>query len=127
MNCEYCNIEMDPGRSTLAEANGWHCTTCKHEEVEWGSYKLAGSKGLVLPCRCKNCSNFREGALAKTLYHHPESTPAVIEMATGKTFNTPPPVPTEKEKRYAGAMVENLIAEYVRPFRFWTEASGEDS
>lgn len=53
--CPYCNIQMSAGGSSLADANGWQCPECQHEEVEMGSYKLSGSQGPVLTCRCENC------------------------------------------------------------------------
>ena len=53
--CKYCKIEMSTGGSTLADANGWHCPKCKHEEIEMGSYSLGGRNGPILNCKCQNC------------------------------------------------------------------------
>lgn len=54
--CKYCKVDMKPGGSSLTEANGWMCEQCGHEEVESGSWKLAGEPCITL-CQCVNCEN----------------------------------------------------------------------
>lgn len=56
-------------------------------------------------------------AVLKTLYHHPQSTPAIVKMLTGREFETPPPKPTEDEKKMAHETVEKLIALHHKVLR----------
>ena len=53
--CKYCRISMVPCGSSLADANGWQCPHCGHEEVEMGSYSLSGRETPISHCRCSNC------------------------------------------------------------------------
>lgn len=67
------------------------------------------------------------GAVLRTLYHHPRSTPVIVSMITGLRFETPPPLPTESEKQMAHETVERLIALYYEIFReACIEVTGED-
>jgi hypothetical protein len=52
MDCGYCHIAMEP--IGMGVYNGWRCPNCKHEEVEMGSWKLAGEP-TILRCGCCNC------------------------------------------------------------------------
>ena len=49
-----------------------------------------------------------------SLYHHPRGGPVVIEMLTGQTFQTPPPVPTEEQKRMASDVVEDMLGVHYK-------------
>lgn len=55
-----------------------------------------------------------EEAVWSTLYHHRRSTPAIVEMLTGKVFETPPPVPTDEQRLMAHDTVEELITVHYR-------------
>ena len=66
-------------------------------------------------------------AVEKTLYHHPRSSPIIVQLLIGKTFNTPPSVPSEEEKAMAHEVVEELIALHYRSLRLaFIEVLGED-
>lgn len=68
-----------------------------------------------------------EEAVWKTLYHHPRSSPIIVRMLTGRTFDTPPPQPTEEEKQAASETVEELLATYYSAYRAaCIEVTGED-
>lgn len=56
-------------------------------------------------------------AVMKTFYHHPRSSPEIVRMITGKTFEVPPPQPTAEEKRMAHEIVEHLVALHYSTFR----------
>lgn len=73
--CEYCHVQMTPSGSSLTDANAWVCPQCGHEEVETGSWKLAGQPSIK-SCRCKNC------LLVFKLRH------ADIKTLSGKIFIT---------------------------------------
>ena len=51
-------------------------------------------------------------AVMRTLYHHPRVTPIIVEMLTGETFETPPPLPTDKERALAVEKVEKMVNRY---------------
>jgi hypothetical protein len=54
-----------------------------------------------------------EEAMWRTLYHHPMASPRIIMEATGRKFDTPPPLPTPEDKRRAEEIVKKiLIAHY---------------
>ena len=66
-------------------------------------------------------------AVLKTLYHHPQSGPVIVQMLTGEVFETPPPQPSEEEKKMAYETVESLIAIHYDSFRqACIEVLGED-
>ncbi|MDP3731099.1 MAG: hypothetical protein Q8R34_01220 [bacterium] len=68
----------------------------------------------------------REAAM-KTLYHHPRSSPFIVQMITGRVFEAPPPKPTEKEKQIANETVEALLKYYYENLRQAVlEVTGED-
>jgi hypothetical protein len=66
-------------------------------------------------------------AVLRTLYHHPRSSPAIVQLLTREVFETPPPKPTEDEKRMAHDTVEELIGIHYNAFReACLEVIGED-
>ena len=66
-------------------------------------------------------------AVMKTLYHHPRSTPAIVQMLTGVAFKVPPLRPTVEEEQIAHETVEQLIALHYATFRqACIEVLGED-
>ena len=68
-----------------------------------------------------------EEAVMKTLYHHSRTTPIIVEMLTGKKFETAPPLPTNEEKAQVGPIVEELVEHYYRSLRSaYIEVLGED-
>jgi len=66
-------------------------------------------------------------AVIRTLYHHSRTTPVIVQMLTGEIFETPPPLPTDKEKVQTESTVEELVEHYFRSFRSaCIEILGED-
>ena len=66
-------------------------------------------------------------AVMRTLYHHPRSSPIIVEMLTGEVFEAPPPQPTDEQKQMACETVEELIALHYKSFReACIEVLGED-
>lgn len=49
-------------------------------------------------------------AVWSTLYHDERSSPAIIQLMTGRIFKTPPPPPTEEQKEMAREIVEEFIS-----------------
>ena len=55
-----------------------------------------------------------EEAVWRTLYHHPHSSAIIVQLLTGRTFKTPPPVPTDKQRQMAHDVVEELLRLHYR-------------
>ncbi len=66
-------------------------------------------------------------AIIRALYHHPKTTPIIVRILTGRAFDTPPPLPTDEEKKQTETIVEELVAYYFKAFRnACIEVTGED-
>ena len=50
-----------------------------------------------------------EAAVWATLYHDPRSSPIIVQMLTGRVFETPPPRPTDEQCQMAHQVVEELL------------------
>jgi hypothetical protein len=50
-----------------------------------------------------------EAAVLAGVYYDPRGGPVILEMLTGKVFETPPPQPTEEERQMAQTIVEELL------------------
>ena len=48
-------------------------------------------------------------AVWRTLYHHPYGSVVIVELLTGRRFDTPPPTPTDEQERMAHDIVEELL------------------
>ncbi len=53
-----------------------------------------------------------EDAVWSTLYYDERSSPIIIQMLTGKVFETPPTPPTDEQKAMAREIVEGLLFLY---------------
>ena len=68
-----------------------------------------------------------EEAVHRTLYHHPRSSPAIVQLLTGRTYDTPPHPPTEVQEQMAHDVVEELITiHYTTLRKACIEVTGED-
>ncbi len=68
-----------------------------------------------------------EEAVHRTLYHHPRSSPAIVQLLTGKTYDVPPLPPTKEQEKIAHGVVEELISIHYSTFRqACIEVTGED-
>ena len=50
-----------------------------------------------------------EAAVMSTLYHDPRSSPIIVQILTGRVFETPPPLPTSEQRLIAHSTVEELL------------------
>jgi hypothetical protein len=57
-----------------------------------------------------------EAAVWSSLYHDPRSSPVIVQILTGKVFDTPPPMPTDKQRQMARPVVEELLRLYYTTF-----------